>query len=94
MLDFNERLVVQMQSLLKTFMLRRTKNEVLKDEIPKKKEIDIYVGLTYLQIQMYQNILKSSSLEGEGGRKHHNILMQLRKICCHPYLFEGVEDPD
>lgn len=37
-----------MQNLLKTFMLRRTKVEVLKNEIPNKKEIDIYVGMTYL----------------------------------------------
>ena len=22
----------------------------------------------------------------------HNMLMQLRKICNHPYLFEGVEE--
>jgi len=23
-----------------------------------------------------------------------NILMHLRKACNHPYLFEGVEDPE
>ncbi len=29
----------------------------------------------------------------DGGKKTHfvNILMQLRKCCNHPYLFEGVE---
>jgi SWI/SNF-related matrix-associated actin-dependent regulator of chromatin subfamily A member 5 len=26
-------------------------------------------------------------------KNYHNILMQLRKVCNHPYLFEGVE-PD
>ena len=24
-------------------------------------------------------------------KNYHNILMQLRKVCNHPYLFEGVE---
>lgn len=29
---------------------------------------------------------KSVNLKG-----YHNLLMQLRKVCNHPYLFEGVE---
>lgn len=24
-------------------------------------------------------------------KNYHNILMQLRKVCNHPYLFEGIE---
>ncbi len=24
-------------------------------------------------------------------RNYHNLLMQLRKVCNHPYLFEGME---
>lgn len=27
------------------------------------------------------------------GMRYNNALMQLRKICCHPYIFPEVEDP-
>lgn len=39
----------------------------------------------------------SDIVAGDGGAgpeksRLQNILMQLRKVCAHPYLFEGVED--
>ena len=37
---------------------------------------------------MISNIGSSKSLP---LKNYHNILMQLRKVCNHPYLFEGVE---
>jgi len=80
---------------LKPFMLRRTKNEVER-LLPPKKEIHLYVGLTELQVNMYKNLLTKKNIvgESEGCEKKQflNILMQLRKVCNHPYLFEGVED--
>jgi SWI/SNF-related matrix-associated actin-dependent regulator of chromatin subfamily A member 5 len=30
---------------------------------------------------------------GDDKKKYLNILMQLRKVCLHPYLFPDVEDP-
>ncbi len=63
----------------------------MRHEIPQKREIEVYTGLTYLQVRMYQNLLRSHAFEGDGGKKYANMLMQLRKVCCHPYLFEGVE---
>lgn len=29
-----------------------------------------------------------------GQKNYHNMLMQLRKVCQHPFLFEGVEPED
>lgn len=44
---------------------------------------------------MYQNILLNNTLKGDGEDNrgfYMNKLMQLRKICLHPYLFPEVED--
>lgn len=42
---------------------------------------------------MYQNILiQSSPTEHEDRAFYTNKLMQLRKVCLHPYLFPEVED--
>jgi len=72
-------------------MLRRTKNLVLKS-LPPKKKVHLFVGLTEVQLGIYKNMLLNKSLSS--GNKTHfvNILMQLRKCCNHPYLFEGIEE--
>ena len=54
-------------------------------------------GLTEMQREMYKSILQRELdiiLGSVTGRRVRlcNILMQLRKVCGHPYLFEGVED--
>jgi SWI/SNF-related matrix-associated actin-dependent regulator of chromatin subfamily A member 5 len=42
---------------------------------------------------MYQNILLNNNPhEGDDKGFYMNKLMQLRKICLHPYLFPEVED--
>lgn len=86
----------QLHTILKPFMLRRTKKEV-DSSIPPKKEIYIYTGLSKIQIDLYKNLLlkKSISLENNQINKnfYNNLLMQIRKVCNHPYIFENVEDP-
>lgn len=74
--------------------MRRTKSEVMKT-LPPKKEIHLYVGLTEVQLNIYKNLLspkKNISDSGDDKKFYLNILMQLRKVCNHPYLFEGVEE--
>lgn len=71
-------------------MLRRTKAEVEKT-LPGKKEIHIYVGLSEQQLKLYRSLLQNRSAGEEEKRFYLNLLMQLRKVCCHPYLFPGVE---
>ncbi|XP_013389093.1 chromodomain-helicase-DNA-binding protein 1-like [Lingula anatina] len=86
-----------LHKLLKPFILRRVKNEVLKD-LPKKSEVVLYHGLTALQKKYYKAILTKDTEAFESGNPYGppktrlmNILMQLRKCVDHPYLFDGVE---
>ena len=91
--DRNAEIVQQLHKILKPFLLRRTKSEVEKT-LPPKKEIHIKVGLTELQKDIYKNLLTRSLLQTESKTIYKNIIMQLRKACNHPYLFEGIEKPN
>ena len=88
----NLEIVHQLHKILKPFLLRRIKNEVEKT-LPPKKEIHIKVGLTETQKNIYKKLL-TSSLISESRTIYKNIIMQLRKVCNHPYLFDGIEDPN
>jgi len=86
-------MIGSLHKILKPFMMRRTKAEVMKT-LPPKKEIHLYVGLTEMQLNIYKNLLspkKNISDSADDKKFYLNILMQLRKVCNHPYLFEGVE---
>jgi len=56
------------------------------------------VGMSKMQKQLYKKLLLRDieSITGNNTGKNKtallNIVMQLRKCCGHPYLFEGVED--
>ena len=61
-----------------------------------EKEINIYVGLTEMQRKWYRSVLEKdidavNGLTGkkEGKTRLMNMVMQLRKVTCHPYLFDG-----
>jgi len=59
-------------------------------------EMKVYVGLTRMQQTWYKRVLSKdaaalNSLGGADKVRLLNILMQLRKVCNHPYLFEGAE---
>lgn len=71
-------------------MVSRLKTEVNLN-LPPKKEIHIYIGLTPLQRQMYKDMITFHSIDGGNKTSYANICMQLKKICDHPYLFDGVE---
>ncbi|XP_047141905.1 chromodomain-helicase-DNA-binding protein 1-like isoform X1 [Hydra vulgaris] len=84
----------ELHELLKPFLLRRTKNEVLQN-LPKKSEVILYCGISQTQKNLYKAILTKDlgAFDREGGQKTRllNILMQLRKCCNHPYIFPGIE---
>ncbi|OZJ01930.1 hypothetical protein BZG36_04839 [Bifiguratus adelaidae] len=90
--------VAQLHKVLSPFLLRRLKSDVEKSLLP-KKDINIYVGLSTMQKKWYQKILEKDidAVNGAvGGKKESktrllNIVMQLRKCCNHPYLFDGAE---
>jgi SWI/SNF-related matrix-associated actin-dependent regulator of chromatin subfamily A member 5 len=89
--------VSQLHKVLRPFLLRRIKSDVEKSLLPKKR-IDLYVGMSSMQRQWYKKLLEKdiSALNGvvdkSGSTKRlQNIVMQLRKCCNHPYLFDGAE---
>ena len=88
--DRNAEIVQQLHKILKPFLLRRTKGEVEKT-LPPKKEIYIKIGMTQLQKNIYKKLL-TSNIINESKTVYKNIIMQLRKCCNHPYLFNGVEE--
>ncbi|KAI2602080.1 SWI/SNF family of DNA-dependent ATPase [Hypoxylon sp. NC1633] len=89
--------VQQLHRVLRPFLLRRVKADVEKSLLP-KKEINLYIGMADMQVKWYQKILEKDidAVNGAGGKRESktrllNIVMQLRKCCNHPYLFEGAE---
>jgi len=86
----NVELVKKLHKILKPFLLRRTKSEV-ETTLPPKKEVHIKIGLSEMQKDIYKKLLKKS-IDSETKIAYKNIIMQLRKCCNHPYLFDGVED--
>lgn len=81
--------------LLKPFVLRRLKSEV-QFKIPPKKEIYLYMGLSNLQKKLYKQILTKNidiiNCISKEKIQLLNILMQLKKVCNHPYLFPNIEE--
>jgi len=93
----SKKIVEALHKILRPFLLRRVKTDVEKNLLP-KKEINIYVGLTEMQRKWYRSVLEKdidavNGLTGkkEGKTRLMNMVMQLRKVTCHPYLFDGAE---
>ncbi|KAK6457629.1 chromatin remodelling complex ATPase chain ISW1 [Scheffersomyces xylosifermentans] len=93
----NEDTVVQqLHKVLKPFLLRRIKADVEKSLLP-KQEMNVYIKMSDMQRKWYQKILEKDIDAVNGANKKEsktrllNIVMQLRKCCNHPYLFEGAE---
>lgn len=89
--------VQQLHRVLRPFLLRRVKSDVEKSLLP-KREVNLYIGMSEMQVKWYQKILEKDidAVNGAGGKRESktrllNIVMQLRKCCNHPYLFEGAE---
>jgi SWI/SNF-related matrix-associated actin-dependent regulator of chromatin subfamily A member 5 len=92
--EAKKNIIQQLHKILRPFMLRRLKADVAKG-LPPKTETILMVGMSKVQKQLYKQLLLRDidSISGKGSRTAVlNIVMQLRKCCGHPYLFEGVED--
>jgi len=64
---------------MRPFMLRRTKQD-LATKLPDKIEMNVSVGLSALQLKMYQEILQTKTVFGQnsssvGMKQYHNVLM-------------------
>ncbi|KAL9107810.1 MAG: hypothetical protein Q9227_007325 [Pyrenula ochraceoflavens] len=99
-LSEEEQLLVirRLHKVLRPFLLRRLKKDVEKD-LPDKQERVIKCRFSALQAKLYKQLMNSNRIavsDGKGGktgmRGLSNMLMQLRKLCNHPFVFEAVED--
>lgn len=83
-----------LKRIVTTFVLRRTKEEVLKD-LPLKEEVYIYCKMDYNQRVLYDRVLQSAQKELKSQPlrfkiKDNSIILQallyLREICSDPQL--------
>ncbi len=82
---------------IKPFILRRTKNEVVK-ELPPKTEIIKKAIFGKKQATLYENIRVTmeakvrGAIKGKGLSRSHitilDALLKLRQVCCHPELLK------
>nr|GMD41792.1 DNA helicase INO80 isoform X1 [Ipomoea batatas] len=97
----NEHQLNRLHAILKPFMLRRVKKDVV-SELTGKTEITVHCKLSSRQQAFYQAIKNKISLAElfDSSRGHlnekkimnlMNIVIQLRKVCNHPELFERNE---
>ncbi|KAF9234947.1 SNF2 family N-terminal domain-containing protein [Melanogaster broomeanus] len=92
-------IIRRLHKVLRPFLLRRLKKDV-ESELPDKVEKVIKVRMSALQSQLYRQMKKFKMIadgkdtkgKSAGVKGLSNELMQLRKICQHPFLFESVED--
>ena len=94
--DAKKQIISQLHKILRPFMLRRLKADVAKG-LPPKTETLIMVGMSSMQKKLYKSLLLRDieSITSSGNKNRTavlNIVMQLRKCCGHPYLFDGIED--
>ncbi|CEJ95088.1 Putative SNF2 family chromodomain-helicase DNA-binding protein [[Torrubiella] hemipterigena] len=78
------------------YILRRTK-ETVESDLPPKTEKIIRVELSDVQLDYYKNILTrnyAALTDANSGHKNSllNIMMELKKISNHPYMFPGAEE--
>ncbi|XP_048131674.1 protein CHROMATIN REMODELING 4 isoform X2 [Rhodamnia argentea] len=90
--------VEELKKLVAPHMLRRLKKDAMQN-IPPKTERVVPVELSSIQAEYYRAILTKNYQilrnigKGVAQQSMLNIVMQLRKVCNHPYLIPGTE-PD
>ncbi|KAK1324531.1 DNA helicase INO80 [Acorus calamus] len=88
----NKEVVDRLHNVLRPFILRRLKRDVEK-QLPKKQEHVIYCRLSRRQRNLYEDFIASSETQATLASANFfgmiSVIMQLRKVCNHPDLFEG-----
>jgi helicase SWR1 len=89
--DETQKRVTKLHTVLRPYLLRRLKRDVEK-ELPSKFEHLVLCPLSKRQRFLYDEFMARAQtrndLESGVYQKIANILMQLRKVCNHPDLFE------
>ncbi|KAF4625788.1 hypothetical protein G7Y89_g12379 [Cudoniella acicularis] len=91
----------ELHDLIRPFFLRRTKLQVLKD-LPSLAQVILPVTMSVVQKKLYKSILaknpqliksifgqRQTELRPTERGNLNNILMQLRKCLCHPFLYSS-----
>ena len=97
----NEEQLRRLHAILKPFMLRRIKKNV-QSELGEKIEIDVYCDLTNRQKKLYRmlrsqinvvDLIENNKRIGNNEEVESlmNVVMQFRKVCNHPDLFERAD---
>merc|ERR1719412_1118004 len=95
-------IIRRLHKVLRPFLLRRLKKDV-ESQLPDKVEYVIKCEMSGLQRRLYSHMqekgimLQDTSLQKKpgqsGGHKQLlNTIMQLRKLCNHPFMFQHVEE--
>ncbi|KAK2993722.1 hypothetical protein RJ640_003721 [Escallonia rubra] len=88
----NKEVVDRLHNVLRPFILRRLKRDVEK-QLPMKHEHVIYCRLSRRQRNLYEDFIASSETQATLASANFfamiGVIMQLRKVCNHPDLFEG-----
>ncbi|XP_048364707.1 SWI/SNF-related matrix-associated actin-dependent regulator of chromatin subfamily A containing DEAD/H box 1 [Sphaerodactylus townsendi] len=88
--------IAHAKQIMKPFILRRVKEEVLK-QLPPKKDIIEWCEMTEKQEKLYHdlfNSLKKSIDSQEKSSEMGNVMMQLRKMANHPLLHRQYYTPE
>ncbi|CAG8630170.1 12610_t:CDS:10, partial [Ambispora leptoticha] len=99
--SLNEHQLRRLHMILKPFMLRRIKKNV-QNELGDKIEVEVFCELNARQRMLYRGLRekisvaelleKATSLnENESVDSLMNLVMQFRKVCNHPELFERAD---
>lgn len=102
--DLNQEKIEQLHDRIRPYFLRRTKAQVL-TFLPPMAQIIVPVSMTLVQKKLYRTVLtknpelmKAIFVSGGPVQKAertsvNNILMQLRKCLCHPFVYnKSVEE--
>lgn len=94
-------IIRRLHKVLRPFLLRRLKKEV-ESQLPDKVEYVIKCEMSALQRVLYQHMQSKGIMltnqenakagsSAAGVKTLMNTVMQLRKLCNHPFLFEHIE---
>ncbi|XP_054270051.1 transcription activator BRG1-like isoform X2 [Macrosteles quadrilineatus] len=94
-------IIRRLHKVLRPFLLRRLKKEV-ESQLPDKVEYIIKCDMSGLQRVLYRHMQSKGVLltdgsekgkQGRGGAKAlMNTIVQLRKLCNHPFMFQHIEE--
>jgi len=94
-------IIRRLHKVLRPFLLRRLKKDV-ESQLPDKVEYIIKCEMSGLQRALYTHMQEKGIMLTEGGgskgqakggtKALMNTIMQLRKLCNHPFMFQHIEE--